>query len=237
MIDVLLVGSRASWRESLDPILLAHGLRVRWWWENKGQLGQIPSEAAAVVVMTDCNSHAVSKPAMDRARSSGIPLVCANHRKSSLIPQLERAGFSAISPPLTPEVEMSVNTQTQAQIYERVFPFLLDEPFLSNRELAERTGIAQGSLGGAAALARRELRAKQLAEAPEAEAEAEAPEAPAPAPEAPAPSIGKETKECVEALNFLIDAMRAEGVVRVVVLADGTVTMERRVTVIDSLRL
>jgi hypothetical protein len=53
--------------------------------------------ARVVIVMTDNCSHKLSKPAMARAREAGVPLVCGNHRKSSMSPLLDRAGFPLIT--------------------------------------------------------------------------------------------------------------------------------------------
>jgi hypothetical protein len=63
---------------------------------------------------------------------------------------------------------------------------------------------------------------------------------PPPAPEvvaAPAQPDTSSTPDTVTALRLLLDAMRAEGVERVEVAADGTVGMTRRVVVTATLSL
>ena len=107
MIAALLVGSRKTWRRQVDPLLLAHGIEVRWWWPTTSQSeSEPPKHCQVIVVMTDCCSHKLSKPAMEMARKFEVPLICGNHRKSSMSQVLERAGFpvltSALAMPQAP---------------------------------------------------------------------------------------------------------------------------------------
>jgi len=97
MIPALLVGSRPTWRRQMDTILLAHGIEVAWWWPQVTHLSEIPASCRVVVVATDNCSHKLSKPAMERARKAGVPLVCGPHRKSAMSPLLEKQGFPALS--------------------------------------------------------------------------------------------------------------------------------------------
>lgn len=94
MTDALLVGSRRSWRDKLDPILADYGIRVRWWWETRSDTGSIPTGCDVVLITTDCNAHTVSEPAIRRAREAKIPVHTIVHRKAALVPMLEKAGFT-----------------------------------------------------------------------------------------------------------------------------------------------
>jgi hypothetical protein len=94
----LLVGSNDRWLEQMAVILELHGMRVDWWWPTPSRLGDIPLGCEAVVVATDNCSHKLSKPAMERARKAGVPLICGPHRRSALSPLLTKHGFP-ISPP------------------------------------------------------------------------------------------------------------------------------------------
>ena len=97
MIPALLVGSQSSWRRQMDTILLAHGVEVVWWWSQAGSLSDIPPGCEVVVVATDNCSHKLSKPAMDRARKAGVPLICGPHRKTSMSPLLTKQGFPLLA--------------------------------------------------------------------------------------------------------------------------------------------
>lgn len=98
MIRTLLVGSNDRWFPQMESILEMHGMRVDWWWPLPTRLGDIPPGCEAVIVATDNCSHKLSKPAMERARRAGVPLVCGPHRKAALSPLLAQHGFP-ISPP------------------------------------------------------------------------------------------------------------------------------------------
>ena len=97
MLSGLLVGSRISWRAQIDPVLLSHGIDVRWWWPSISHMGDIPRNCDVVVVMTDCCSHKLSKPAMAMARKASVPLICGNHRKAKMVPLLESRGFPCLT--------------------------------------------------------------------------------------------------------------------------------------------
>ena len=96
MLNGLLVGSRISWRAQIDPVLLSHGIDVRWWWPTISHMGDIPRNCDVVIVMTDCCSHKLSKPAMAMARKASVPLICGNHRKAKMVPLLESRGFPCL---------------------------------------------------------------------------------------------------------------------------------------------
>lgn len=96
MLNGLLVGSRISWRAQIDPVLLAHGIDVRWWWPSISHMGDMPRNCDVVIVMTDCCSHKLSKPAMAMARKASVPLICGNHRKAKMVPLLESRGFPCL---------------------------------------------------------------------------------------------------------------------------------------------
>ena len=97
MIPALLVGSQPAWRRQIDAILFAHGIEVGWWWPTPSHLSDIPAGAFVVIVATDNCSHKLSKPAMERARKAGIPLVCGPHRKAAMSPLLARQGFPLLA--------------------------------------------------------------------------------------------------------------------------------------------
>ena len=101
MKRALLVGSNETWRDQIDPILFAHDIAVEWWWPTVTKLGAIPSGCDVVIVTTDNCSHKLSKPAMERARRAGVPLVCGPHRRAAMSVVLARQGFPlAATPPL-----------------------------------------------------------------------------------------------------------------------------------------
>lgn len=142
MIDALLVGSRAGWRTKLDPVLADYGIRVRWWWEARNETGAIPAGCGVVLVATDCNSHAVSEPAMRRAREAGIPVHTIVHRKAALVPMLLRAGFAPTHTPPTPQPPNpptpEVSVPSLDNIPRDLLLMFLAEPFLTSRDLGER---------------------------------------------------------------------------------------------------
>jgi hypothetical protein len=84
----------------MEDVLSLHGMRIDWWWPTASRLGDIPLGCEAVVVATDNCSHKLSKPAMERARKAGVPLVCGPHRRSALSPLLAKHGFPLTPPPL-----------------------------------------------------------------------------------------------------------------------------------------
>jgi len=100
MTRTLLVGSNDRWLEQMTCILELHGMRVDWWWPTPTRLGDIPPGCEAVVVATDNCSHKLSKPAMERARKAGVPLICGPHRKATMSPLLAKQGFPITPPPL-----------------------------------------------------------------------------------------------------------------------------------------
>jgi hypothetical protein len=57
----------------------------------------IPRNCDVVIVMTDCCSHKLSKPAMAMARKASVPLICGNHRKAKMVPLLESRGFPCLT--------------------------------------------------------------------------------------------------------------------------------------------
>jgi hypothetical protein len=156
MIDALLVGSRARWREKLDPILADYGIRVRWWWETRSDTGMIPAGCDVVLVTTDCNAHTVSAPATRRARDANVPVHSIVHRRSALIPMLERAGFAptrrapapALVTPVPVPVPVPVSTFTPpsepitmplpslTEPNPEILLSLLARPWLTAREIA-----------------------------------------------------------------------------------------------------
>jgi hypothetical protein len=97
VIPALLVGSQPSWRRQIDAILFAHGIEVGWWWPTPSHLSDIPAGACIVIVATDNCSHKLSKPAMERARKAGTPLVCGPHRKAAMTPLLTKQGFPLLA--------------------------------------------------------------------------------------------------------------------------------------------
>ena len=169
MIEALLVGSRARWREKLDPILADYGIRVRWWWELRGDTGAIPSACDVVLVATDCNAHAVSEVATRRARDANVPVHSIVHRRSALIPMLERAGFAPTRPapapiPVLPDpvltpafVQTPEPTTMPSSLTEpnpEILRSFLANPWLTSREIRLLHDVSKGDAQRGAKAAR-----------------------------------------------------------------------------------
>jgi len=131
MIPGLLVGSNARWRDQIEGILLAHGIRIEWWWPTVANLGSIPARCRVVIVATDNCSHKLSKPVLQRAREAGIPLVCGSHRKSAMAPLLDRAGFPLLTTFAT-EAPIACVDPTLAALATLPASVILDLPMLAD---------------------------------------------------------------------------------------------------------
>jgi hypothetical protein len=320
VIPVLLVGSNARWREQIESTLAAHGMRVEWWWPTVSQLqASIPAGCGAVIVATDNCSHKLSKPAMERAREAGVPLVCGSHRKSALTPLLTKQGFPPIPTPKEPAMKLSpippaasvvhhdagfeTLSEASREVYAAALRLLAADPWMTATVAADvlhvvpatklwpvlavvrRTlGIVAAQGSGPARIGNRD-RYEAVCNAlgipavtddvgptrppkahtppPPPAAKIPVPAAPAialpvrvvppapalvvvppPTPEVapvpaapPAPPDTSSLPDTVTALRLLLDAMRAEGVERVEVAADGTVAMTRRIVVTATLSL
>ena len=360
MIRTLLVGSNDRWLPQMESILELHGMQIDWWWPLPTRLGDIPPGCEAVVVATDNCSLKLSKPAMERARKAGVPLICGPHRKAALSPLLAKQGFP-ISPPALfgvptlgttsalasmptgtvdaildtatdplppPPIELleallaaaapvitlfthdpAVDTLTtlSRNVYDLILPLIAADPWVTAAELSAKTKVASGSLFRPVRIARDTLgiaagvgagpnrivnraryeaacaavgvtpvkedvgptrppgsasqrnggdrgqkgRGKAIVPAAVAKNIAERlatlePQpvtvvpvtvTPAPAPVATALPQGEATKDTLEALRLLLEAMRAEGVEHISITDDGKVNVRRRVVITSTLDL
>lgn len=165
-MNALLVGSRPSWRTKLDPVLTDYGITVRWWWESKSDISSMPQGCDVVLVATDCNSHAVSEPAMRRARDASIPVHTIVHRKAALVSMLERAGF-ALSPketlmqptPVPPQpystgARFETLLLAEKALYSDILPLLAGHPWATAPAVASSMSIALNAAQRTIAVAR-----------------------------------------------------------------------------------